>query len=193
MYFGYFLIGTVALIIAFPYIRYFIKRLVCFYKIRQICQRKDYKLHKTHALWFLGSNRDKKCDCYIETPNEVFAIKLFGIPTRLTVLIFKENGDYFIRSFNSIISYFGASINFPINNPPKPLPTYDFHYKYKNEWKIKASRRILLINPTSMEFRHQNKNNSESIIYPGDLVNGMEICSLPRLLCNLENAIPLQD
>lgn len=188
MDFLYVLIGVTVFVAFFPYIRCFFKRLKCAGKIKRLCQSKDYQIHATHPLWFFGRRRAKKCDLYIETANEVFAIKLFGMPRRLSVLVLKENGEYFIRSFIALISH-GGSVRFPINGKPKPMPIYDFRYQYKNEWEIKTPRRILLVNPVSMEFRRQPQHGGEVIVGAGEIVNGMEIDSLPRLLGDLESAL----
>ncbi len=188
MDFWYVIIGIISFIILFPYIRCFYKRLTCIGKIKRMCIDKGYLLHATHMFWFLGTKHSKNCDLYIETANEVFAIKLFGIPRRLSILIIKENGEYFIRSFIAMVSH-GSAIRFPIDGKPKPMPAYDFRYKYRDEWEIKTPRHILLVNPVSMEFRRQPQHGSEVIVGAGEIVNGMEIDSLPRLLGDLENAL----
>lgn len=188
MDFWYALIGVIALVALFPYIRCFFKRLKCAGKIKRLCRRKGYNIHATHPLWFLGSKHTNQCDLYIETENEIFAIKMFGMPRRLSILILKENGEYFIRSYIALVSY-GGSIRFPVNGKPKPMSAYDFRYKYKNEWEIKTPRRVLLVNPVSMEFRRQPQHGSEVIVGAGDIVNGMEIDSLPHLLRDLESAL----
>ena len=188
MEFWYALIGIVAVIALFPYIRCFFKRLKCAHKIKKLCHTKEYKTYPTHPLWFLGNKHAKKCDLYIETANEVFAVKLFGMPRRLSILIFKETGDYFIRSYIALISY-GGGIRFPINGKPKPMPAYNFRYKYRDEWEIKTPRRVLLVNPVSMEFKRQPHHGGEVTVGAGEIVNGMEIDSLPRLLGDLESAL----
>ena len=184
----YVFLVVVTFVILFPYIRCFFKRLNCVRKIKKICRRKEYKIHTTHPLWFLGNKHSKKCDLYIETVNEVFAIKLFGMPRRRTVLVFKGNGEYFIRSFIAFAPY-GSAIRYPIDSKPKLLSLFDFRYKYKHSWEIKTPRRILLVNPVPMEFRRQLRHGGEVIVGAGDIVNGMEIDSLPRLLGDLESAI----
>jgi len=189
MEFWYVLIGIAAFIVLFPYIRCFFKRLFCVGKIKRVCRHKGYIMHATHWLWFLGGKHAKKCDLYIETANEVFAIKLFGMPRRLSILILKENGEYFIRSYIVLLSKF-AGTHFPVfDRKPKPMPIYDFRYRYKNEWEIKTPRRILLVDPVSMEVRRQPQHGSEVIVGVGDIVNGMEIDSLPRLLGDLESTL----
>lgn len=170
------------------YVRCFFKRLICRSKINKICKRKGYQLHATHACWFFGKKHSKKCDLYIETKNEIFSIKLFGMPKRSAVLIIKENGEYFVRSFMALISY-GAALRSPIDGKAKTMPVYDFRYKYKDEWEIKTPRNILLVNPVSMEIRRQPQHGDEVIVGAGDIVNGMEIHSLPRLLGDLESSL----
>ena len=188
MEFLYALIGIVAIIVLFPYIRCFVKRLSCAGKIKKLCREKGYKMHAAHPLWFLGGKYGAKCDLYVETANELFAVKLFGMPRRRSVLIFKENGEYFIRRFIGFSSY-GSAIRYPIDGRSRRLPQYDFRYKYRDEWEIKTPRHILLVNPVSMEIRRQPKNGAEVIVGAGDTVNGMEIESLSRFLGDLESAI----
>lgn len=183
-----FLVGGICVLLLTPFIRLFVKRIRCMKKIKKICNERGYKTYVTHPLWFFGSKHAKKCDLYIETANEVFAIKLFGMPRRRTILVLKENSDYFIRSFIAFAPY-GSAIRYPIDSKLKHMPTYNFRYKYKNEWEIKTPRRVLLVNPVSMEFRRQPQHGSEVIVGAGDIVNGMEIDSLPRLLGDLESAL----
>ena len=189
MEFWYAFIGIVAFIALFPYIRCFFKRLTCMGKIQKVCRNKGYKLHATHPLWFLGNKHGKKCDLYIETANEVFAIKLFGMPRRLSVLVMKENCEYFIRRYIALLSYNGVGIRFPIDGKPNQMPIYDFRYRYRDEWEIKTPRHVLLVNPVSMEFKRQPHHGGEVTVGAGEIVNGMEIDSLPRLLGDLESAL----
>ena len=126
MDFWYVSTGVVALIVLFPYIRCFFKRLICMGKIKKVCHNKGYKKYVTHPVWFLCSQHT----------NEVYAIKLFGMPRRLSILVLKENGEYFIRSFIAMTPY-GGVIHFPINGKPKPMPAYDFRYKYKDSGRSK--------------------------------------------------------
>lgn len=179
----YILICIIAFALLYPYFRCFFKRLKCAGKIKKLCLRKGYKTYSTHSLWFLGNKHANKCDLYVETANEVFSIKLFGMPRRQSVLVLKENGEYLIRSYIAFISYGGA-----ITGKPKPMPVYDFRYRYRDEWEIKTPRNVLLVNPVSMEIRRQSRQG-EVTIGAGDIVNGMYIDSLPRLLGDLESAI----
>ncbi len=188
MKFWYVLICIIALIILFPYIRCFFKRLICMSRIKKLCRNKGYKMQATHPFWFLGSKHSNKCDLYIETANEVFAVKLFGVAHRPTNFVIKENGEYFIRSFIVPISH-GCGVPLHINGKPKPIPAYNFRYKYENESENKTPRNVLLVNPVSMELRHQPHHGDETIVNAGDIINGMEIYSLPQFLGALEKAL----
>ncbi len=170
-----------AIIVLFPYIRCFFKRLILLRKIKATCQKKGYSLFPTHFLWFLGSRHSKNCDFYMETPREVFAVKLFGMPRRRTVLVFKENGDYFIRTFFAFIG-FADVVRFSNDGKPNVMHSYHFRYRYREEWETKTPRRILLVNPVSMEIRRQPQRGGEVIVGAGDIVNGMEIQSMTHLL-----------
>ena len=189
MEFWHVLFGIITFLVLFPYIRYFFKRLFCTYKIKQVCRKKGYILHKTHLFWFCGRKNAPKCDLYIETANSVFAVKFFGMPNRLSILIFKENGEYFIRRYIVLLSKFSGA-RFPtFEGRHKPIPNYDFRYQYKTEWESKTARRVLLVNPDSIEMRQQPQNGGEIIVSAGDIINDMEINSLAHLLEELKNAL----
>ena len=185
MEFWYLVFGVAVLFAALPYLRCFLKRLVCLSKLSRICRKKNYTLHQGHLFWFLGSKWGKNCDCYIETPNEVYAVKLFGMPRRQTVLILKESGEYVIRSFVAILPH----VRFTFHTKPRTVPIYDFRARYRDAWEIKTPHHVLLVHPTSMEIRRQPNRGPEAIVGNGDTVNGMEIASLPGLLGALECAI----
>ena len=188
MEFWYFLFGVVALIAVWPSLRCFVKRMILAAKLRRLCRDQHYTLHKAHPLWFLGGKRGRRCDCYIETPSELWAVKLFGMPRRMAVLVIRGNGEYYIRSYIAMLS-FGQGIRFPINGKPRPMPRFDFRYKYRDEWEIKTPHHVLLVHPVSMEIRRQPERGAEIILGAGDAVNGMEIHSLPGLLGALETTL----
>ena len=181
-------IVVVAVISLFPYIRCFFKRLICAVKIKRMCQRKNLVVHQTHPLWFLGSGRAQNCDLYIETPTQVLSIKLFGTPRRLSILTFKENGNYFFRSYIVLISY-GAGFHVPFDSRDRKLPKFDFRYKYQTAWNEKSTRNILLTNPAPMEFRYQPNHGSDNIVCVGDTIRGMKLSSLQHLLKTLEDIL----
>ena len=173
--------AVAVLIIMFPHIRWFSKRLILKNKIKKLCIRNSYIIHSTHKLWFLGSKSSKNCDFYIETENQIFSVKLFGVLRRNSYLIFKEEGGYFIRGLLALVSRGWAHI-LPFEGKLKQLPVYNFKYKYKNEWDNKSIRQILLVNPVPMDFRYQTKHGCEINISAGEFIKGMEINSLSNFL-----------
>lgn len=187
MPFLFLLLAVLVLFLGFPYFRCFFKRLSAAQKIKKLCRNKGYRFFQTHPFWFLGTKRGSRCDFYIETHSRIFAVKLFGMPKYPTVLFFKEDGTYLIRRYTAFISY-GTPVRFPIDGKPQRMPTYDFRYRYRDAWEIKTPRRILLVNPICMEIRRQPLNGKALLVGAGEIVNGMEIESLSRLLGELENA-----
>ena len=177
MEFWILLIGIVTLVVLFPYIRCLIIRLSGIGKIKKVCKIKGYKLHPTRKLWCLGSKRSLKCDIYIETENDVFSIKLFGMPRKRSVLILKEKKEYIIRNYIVVFSY-SPGVREPFDSKPKQMPAYDFRYKFKNEWEAKALHNVLLVTPAPMEFIRRPKNGGDVPIGSGDMVDGTQIyCS----------------
>lgn len=170
--------GIVLLFLSIPYFRCLFKRLNCRNKIKSVCREKEYTFRGNHMAWFLGGRNGKRCDCYVETDKEVFAIKLFGMPRKRRVLVFLENGGYFIRRFLC----FSLQVQYSFDGNEKAFPKYDFCCKYKDGTDDKRIRKILLVNPVPMEIRMQVKNGKESIVSAGDKVYDLEIYNLSGLL-----------
>jgi len=193
------IVGIGMVCFCFPYIRCFFKRLNLLFKIKRVCKAKGYLFCGTHGLWVLGGKLGKKCDCYIETTEELFAIKLFGMPRRRRVLVFTEKKEYFTRILVGML----LLIRDTFDSKAKPLPEYDFSVKSNAASNEKKLRKILLINPVPMEMLMQAErgkdsklspfpvenmraeNGKERILSPGDELYGMEIANLSWLLKEL--------
>ncbi len=181
--------GIVALAaIAFPFFRFVFKRLKCARQLKAVCKNKDFRIITRNPFWMFGGKHGGKCDLYIETPNEIYSVKLFGMKKRRSVLLLWEDGRYSVRNFIAVIS-FGTAIQYPIDSKAKDMPVFDFRYRFKDEWEVKTPHNVLLVNPVSMEFRRKKASGAEDLLGDGETVNGMRICSSPGLLRNLENAI----
>ena len=182
-----------------PYIHYFFKRLSLFFKIKGICREKGYRLQGTHAFWFLGDKSGKCCDCTIETAEEVFAIKLFGMPRRRRVLVFTEKKEYFTRILAGML----LLIREAFDSKARPFPEYDFAMNGNEAPSNKKLRKILLINPVPMEMLIQadrgkegklspfpmenmpRDNAKERILSPGDELYELEVANMSWLLKEL--------
>lgn len=182
MEFWLFMAGVILLFFILPYIRCFFKRLRCSRQIKRVCRDKGYILHKNHAFWFLGSNNGKRCDCYVETGNEIFAIKLFGMTRKGKTLVFLEERGYFIRRFMAM----EIRLIYSFDGRVKEFPKYDFEYNNADSVTAKHIRKILLVNPVPREMRMQARNSKETIVSPGDVVYDLEIFNLSGLVNKLK-------
>jgi len=193
-------VGIGIVCFCFPYIRCFFKRISLLSKIKNACREKGYRLQGTHCFWFLGGKSGKRCDCTIETAEEVIAIKLFGMPRRRRVLVFTEKKEYFTRILVGML----LLVRETFDSKAKPLPEYDFVQAGKAVSSDKKLRKILLVNPVPMEMLMQaergkesklspfpmenmpKENAKETILSPGDEVYGMEVANLSWLLRQLQ-------
>lgn len=169
---------VLGVLIGGAYLRCFIKRILCMAAIRRVCRRGGFAV-KVPFLWFLGSRYAKRCDCVIDTPQALFAVKLFGCLWPLKSLIFREYGDYFFRAHANFLSF----LLDPLDNTRHPLPEYRFP-----QAEGKAVRPVLLINPMPVEILLQPCSGMESTLGPGDQLFGMELASISHLTRIVENA-----
>lgn len=166
-----------------PALRCFFKRVGCAVKLQRLCRRLNFTLQGTHVLWFLGRRGRRGCDCVIETPAQVFAIKFFGVMHGGRVLVFRETGEYFFRRFSSILMFIFDAFDGAFRR----LPEYDFS-RGEAVANGRARRDVLLLHPIPMEVRIQPHSGQESVTGPGDELFGMELASLSHLVRILENA-----
>ncbi len=192
--------GICVVCFCFPYIRCLFKRLSLFSKIKNVCKEKGYRLQGTHSFWYLGGKNGKRCNCIIETTEEIFAIKLFGVPRRRRVLVFTENKEYFKRILVGAL----LLIHEAFDGKAKRFPEYDFTLADKMTAGEKKLRKILLVNPVPMEMLYQKErgtenklsafpmenvikdNDKECVLNPGDELYGLEVANLSWLVKELK-------
>ena len=124
MTFWFLLAGVISIIIAIPYFRFVFKRIKCACLIKKVCKKRKFRSFAVKPLWFFGCKYGKNCDVYIETPNEVYSVKLFGMKKRRSVLLLWEDGRYSVRNFIAVIS-FGTAIQYPIDSKAKDMSVFD--------------------------------------------------------------------
>ena len=178
VYLIYFVLGVIALIILWAYVRCFFKRLRCMLSIRRTCRKAGLTLH-ARPLWWLGSRYMKKVDCLIEAPETVFAVKFFGCLWPLKTLILREHGEYIFRAHSAFLT---AVLDI-YDGYPHTLPAYRVP-----EIEGKELRRMLLLSPMPLETLMQPSNGQEQISGPGDTIRRMEIANLSHLLRVVEGA-----
>ena len=179
----YLLVILFILFYVLPGLRFLCKRLHCAARLTSLCRRHGLTLQGTHPMWFLGSRRFRRCDCVIETPQAVFAIKLCGVLHSARVLIFRETGEYFFRRYASILMFIFDAFDGTFRR----LPEYDFTAG-EEVARGRVRRDMLLLSPIPMEVRFQPHSGQESVTGPGDDLFGMELASMSHLVRLLENA-----
>ena len=175
-------------IISFPFLRLLVKRIILGARIREFCRKSGARLAVCSPLWRLGTRNGKRCDFYIETEKDIFAIKLFGAMRRQTNLCFTWDGRFFIRSFVGIVGGTGQVI-YTLNGKKKPLPAYDFRYRFEDCWELKNAHNVLLVHPVCMEIRYVERNGDERILGTGEFIGDTEIQTLSRLFGMINGSI----
>ncbi|MBQ7336048.1 MAG: hypothetical protein IJW92_06215 [Clostridia bacterium] len=178
--------GIILILFLIPYIRILVKRLTLLIKIKRFCTRNHCQLIKTHFFWFLGSRKGEKCDFYIVKNTAVYSVKLWAMKKYHTELFFTDNGRYFIRSFIAMAA--GMQLmKTPVDSKWKPVPKFQFRYRFREDWYIKEFKPILLINPTCYEVRFTTQDKKSEIIGRGQLVNDFYLYTLSSFLDELED------
>lgn len=181
-------IGIVTLYLGYPYARCFFKRLSLRSKVMKKCREKGYSLQGTHRFWFLGRKYGKKCDFFIETAEELLAVKLFCIQRHRRVLLFTDDNKYFVRRYfqhMSMMGGFATGLMEIIESDDKPIPEYDFDCNGKPVAENKPIRKLLLVNPVPMAIRMKPRRDEEYVIFPGEMISGMEFMNLSGFLIML--------
>ena len=172
------------LIISPTFLRYIIKRIVLSCKLKKFCKTHNYSIIAAHKLWMFGFQNNNHNDFYIETPNDIYSVKLFGVLRRKYILIFTDSNEYLFRRAPAI-----RQMASPTDGPVHQLPNFDFHHNYQNEWNEKVTHPVLLVNPVGVEVRSKSNRGVEEIISAGEMLNGMEIYSLASFTEHLQGIL----
>ena len=170
------ILSIVFLFVAYPFVRFFIKRLICCLKIKRSCRKNGLKLHAAHFLWFLGLNNSRNCDFYIESDERILAVKLFGALTKRSIMMFNKDGKYRVKE-----PFLRGMVH--ISKERKSVPIYNFRYRFKNEWEIKTQENTVLINPVPLDITQETDKGT----FPCTTISGAQIRSLQTFLASLEN------
>lgn len=171
-----------ALMIIFPYARIFVKRIILTLKIRRQCKATGARLVPHSYVWWLGGKRGESWDFAIEKQSEILIVKLFGMKKRSDMLYFLKGGGYVMRKHLALMARIGIAAMIPVDSNIHTLKNYDFRKDAPEGWYTKPQRKILLIHPTCHEIRLKVSENENPYLGAGDMVEGMEIYSLSRLL-----------
>lgn len=178
--------AAVAVLGLMPVWRCLVKRLSLAGKVKKLCRRKGFKLHKNEVFWLFGGKRGTACDFYIETRESVYAVKLFGM-RRNTELIFHDDGSYHVRHLTAML-VIGGYVDLSADGEKKKFPRIDYRYKYHMDWEIKTPRPILLVHPVCREMRYVSDGKSR-VLMVGQSFGGAKVYSLSRFLSDLEVSV----
>ena len=176
---------AVVLICAIPFLRVIVKRIAFFYQIKVYCKKRGLLLIPTHPFWFWAGRNTKKCDFYIESLHQVYAVKMFYVLRKNSTLIFRSDGKYSMRYYLAWMGL-GAGSRVPFYGKTKRMTVYDFRYQYKQSWELKTPRNILLVYPVCRDIRLQPTVGGEKMLGVGDMINGMEFFTLSHLFDEME-------
>ena len=180
-----FILSVVLVINLYPYLRTGVKRVLMVGKLKKFCRENGYTLVPVGRLWMFAHRLGKNCDFYIETPNTVYAVKLFGLRKRNQYLVFTREGSFYVRNFIHVFTPYAATARFYRDSKPRKLPDYNFRVGFRDEWYLKSIRTVLLLNPTCVEI-HINRVSKESTVGNGEAIAGMTLYTLSGLLNEME-------
>ena len=182
-------IAVILVIILWPYVKVFFKRISLAAKITGCCRKNNYKLIKTHIFWFLGGKNGSKCDFYIETPNNVYSVKLWETLDKMSKLYFTKDGKYYFKSYGMWLLFGGHFVGGSSSRPQR-LKRYDFRVNFRDEWYIKGFTPVLLINPVCADILREisdSSGNARTVpVGWGETVNGASVYKLTRFIGELE-------
>lgn len=181
-----FILAIAFLLFAFPFVRYFAKRVFLAVRLKRLCKHRKFRLHKTHFLWFLGKNSEKNCDFHIETEKGIYSVKLFGSSFRKYFPTFTEDGKVYFKYFIPFLSMRNPNLVF-IEGKKRFDGSFDYRYGFQENWKNKESRAFLLIHPNCREMLRLEAGR-QTRLFDGDTACGAELTSPKKLVRILEDS-----
>ncbi len=154
-------------------------------KLTALCKKQALTLHPTYPLWMLGGKHGSSCDFYIESENEIYAVKLFGAARKSSVLVFDEGRTYRFRKFMAIPTF--SVFTYSFDGKKKPFKAYDLRKNFRSAWENKATHNILLLHPVCREVHYQPERGKGRILGNGDGLYEFEISDLSGLLARLRS------
>ena len=180
MFWLWFSLGA-AVIVLLPYLRMLCKRVILYFKVMDTAENVGGRVVPAHAFWLFGRRTGKTCDFYIETPEKIYAVKLFTVLFKTTTIFFTDQGSYTLV-YN--VAMFGRWNVFsqPIPAKTRQLPDYDFTSGLPSDTVQKEFYPALLIHPSCFEIYRQIEVRSTELLYAGDMIRGLHVQSLSGLL-----------
>lgn len=181
------LAAIVTVITASPIIRLLVKRMILRSKIKSAVSAVGGRLIPAHKFWLFGKRMGKNCDFFIETPEKVYAVKLFTVLFKTASIVFADQGCYTPIRHIHLFGRWGQIVSLPLPENARPMPVYDFTTGLPCGAESKEIYQTLLIHPACLEIHRKTEVRRTELLYAGDVICGMHIQSLSGLLRELQN------
>ncbi len=173
----YFILPIALLIFAIFFLTFVFKRLVLYVKIKRLCLKNGYILHRAHAFAFFGRRKGGYFDFYIEREEDILAVKLFFVPFKLTSVYFCESEEYFLTYIIPlpIVAWTTDTVNSSIYGKKRAL---NYEIKRKEQLRDdKEIKKLLLVSQNYLSMIYVPKNGGKKSIFEGNIVCDYIICS----------------
>lgn len=158
------------------FVRFLFKRLALCVKLRRWCRKNGYSLIPAHFMWLFATKHGKRCDFYIELPDEVYAVKLWNTRGVTEELTFTSDGCVQSCFYTRIPVYIMGLLWFSRDAKKHRVPRYEMTRR-----DAYRATPILLLHPAPYDVHCPD---NPFLHLPGSVgqVNGMHIHSLHSLI-----------
>ena len=158
-----FLLTIILFILALFYLRFLIKRLHFFFRLKKLCKRNGYSLLFCKKTALLGRRQGEKCDFHVLMDHEVLSVKFFDAPIKMCDLYLLENGLYLFKYTVPLYRFCRPLLEGKL----KEFQNYDFSSGLNNELQHKKQTKILLCHPAPSDIYYKQRTG-QHILSPGD-------------------------
>ena len=183
-------VGVIVLCTAlFPLLRLMCKRISFILRLRKVCREKEFTFTPLHRLWFFPLRGGNAFDFAVETRDDAYAVKLFGVWRRQDELRFGPADTYRIRHRLAFLSRFGEGVALTLwESPEKPLPVYRYPGTMAESYAGKLWKPLLLMHPVGYSIRLVDSYGKEAELGSGDTAIRYPITSAFQFLESLRCA-----
>ena len=175
--------AALSILCALPFLRLVFKRILLVIKLSSCLKKLGGRLCPAHFFGMFGRRGGKTCDFYLVLPGQVIAVKLFNVLFRLSNVILVR-GTYRIEYHIPMFSRWGSTVTQPFRSRAKPLPVFDCTRRAPAPV---TGEPVLLIHPACFEIREELSVKETRIVFTGEVIGGLRVCSLHGLLKMLES------
>lgn len=183
-------VGVLLLCVAlFPIARLFCKRLSFLLRLRRVCCAKSFHFTPLHPLWLLRLRGGDTFDFAVETRDDAYAVKLFGVWRKHDEMRFGPGDAYRVRHQIAFLSCMGEGVSMTLwESREKPLPAYRYPLKMTASYAGKLWKPVLLMHPVGHSIRLVDSRGSSVQICSGDRASRYPITSAFQFLETLQCA-----